>query len=330
MRKVRIGAIQLCEWPMEQRCNPFADDYAASVPYIMEHHVKKQVDLTLARLDEAGANRLDIVTTGEDMGVMGAYIADVSENNIFPELAEAAAAYAEEQVAAKAREYGMYVVACYYKRYPDAVYNVASLFDRTGQIVWEYRKTHLPPNEMWQMKAGNALTVFDTDFGRIGVLICYDMMFPEAAHVLALQGVEIVFHPTAGYGWYDAIGEATLRTRANDGSMYIVTAKNHIHNSAGHSSVIDHWGLVLADAGFYPNRLVWAEIDLDITKTQPDWYIPTAMSGEPAIAKRTLIERRPDLYGLLPDETLAPMLTAPPLPRQLELRDMLKNNTIHW
>ena len=330
MRKVRLGAIQLCEHPMTPDCRPGTDEYTADVTHIMERHVKRQVDLTLARLDEAGANRLDIVTTGEDMCVVSAYIADVTAQNLFPALAEASAAYAEAKVAEKAQQYGMYVLACYFKRYPDGVYNVASLFDRAGAIVWEYRKTHLPPNELWQVNAGNTLNVFDTDFGRIGAQICYDIMFPESARVLSLMGAEVVFHPTAGYGWYDDIGEATLRTRANDGSMYIVTAKNHIHNAAGHSSVIDHWGLVLADAGFYPNRLVWAEADLDETKVQPDWYIPTAMSGEACIAKRTFIERRPDLYGFLADEALAPPQSAPPRARQLELMRQMRDGGIHW
>jgi len=330
MRRIRLGAIQHCTWPMERECNPFAAEYTANVACVMARYVEKQVELTLERLDEAGRNGLDIVTTGEDMCGLGGYIADVSERNLFPELVAAAAAYAEEKVAEKARQCNMYVVACYYKRYPEGIYNVASLFDRAGAIVWEYRKTHLPPNEMWQMLAGDKLDVFETDFGKIGVLICYDMMFPEAAQMLSLRGAEVVFHPTAGYGWYDAIGEATLRTRANDGAMYIVTAKNHIHNAAGHSSVIDHWGLVLADAGFYPNRLVWAEVDLDVPKTQPDWYIPTAMSEEAHVAKRTLTERRPDLYGGLSDETRAVPMTAPPHARQLTLMNMMQNGHIHW
>jgi len=330
MRKAKIGAVQWKQLPMENSCRPFGPDYDNSIENIMEKHVKPQLAVTLNLLAEAGKTGLDIVTTGEDCCVISAYFLDVTENNIFPALAEAAAAYAEEQIAAVARQYNMYIVACYFKRYPDGVYNVASLFDRTGTIVGEYRKSHLPSNELWQVKAGDTLDVFQTDFGTIGILICYDIMYPEPARILSLKKAEVVFHPTAGYGWYDSIGEATLRTRANDGSMYIVTSKNYNYMHAGHSSVIDYWGQVLADAGFYENRVVWQEIDLDVPKTQPDWFNATAMSGEANLARRTFIERRPDMYGLLADETLAERLTAPSYARQLELIKKSVSGEIHW
>ena len=330
MRKAKIGAIQWKELPMEGSCYPFGAQYVNDVAHIMDRQVKPQLEVTLSLLDEAGQAGLDIVTTCEDICAVSVYFADVTEKNIFPALAEASAAYAEARLAEKAKKYSMYIVGCYFKRYADGIYNVASLFDRGGCIIGEYRKSHLPANELWQVKAGDALDVFETDFGKVGILICYDMMYPEPAHILSLKGAEIVFHPTLGYGWYDSIGEATLRTRANDGSIYIVVAKNHRHNAAGRSGVIDYWGQVLADAGFYANKVVWQEVDLDEPKVQPDWFYQTQMSGRGDVAGRVLIERRLDMYGLLADETLAARLEAPPHKRQLALMRMAADGEIRW
>jgi predicted amidohydrolase len=169
---------------------------------------------------------------------------------------------------------------------------------------------------------------FETDFGRIGICICYDMMFSECAEALALSGAEIIFHPTAGYGWYDGIGEATLRTRANDNSVYIVTAKNWVHNGAGKSSVIDYWGYVLSDAGFHRNAIVTCEIDLDEKKTQPDWYYPVQTSGVADVRERSRGERRPELYGALLE--VHPGLEKPDAEKQAEIIKKMKSGECRW
>lgn len=113
------------------------------------------------------------------------------------------------------------------------------------------------PSDVWQISEGERIDIFELDFGKIGICICYDMVFPEVINIQALQGAEIIFHPTLGYGWYDENGEATLKTRANDNSVYIVSSKNYMLNRAGKSSVIDYWGHVVADAGFNKN-CIWA------------------------------------------------------------------------
>jgi len=178
------------------------------------------------------------------------------------------------------------------------------------------------------MVDGEDLNVIDLEFGKIGVLICYDMMFPEAASVLARSGAEIILHPTAGYGWYDSIGEATLRTRANDNSVYILTAKNHVFNGAGKSSLIDPWGQVLAEAGFYKDVIVSKEIDLDVPKTQPEWFYQSVMSGFEEIRQRTPYERRPDLYSCL--SAPAKRLRTPDEAERVLLRDIVRRGKCRW
>ena len=329
MRKVRIGAIQMADLPIPQDCNCLSDAFVADADYVLRHNVLAQAEVTYDLLEKAGAAGMDAVTTGEDLCQISHYIIDTSSLNIFPQLTRLSAPLAEERISAIAKKYRMNIVACYMKAYGDKIYNLASLFDRSGQIVGEYRKTHLPPNEMWQVTQGETAPVFEMDFGRVGVEICYDMMFPALSEALSLQGAEVVFHPTAGYGWYDSIGEATLRTRANDNSLYIVTSKNYCYNGAGRSSVVDHWGQILSDAGFYANVIVSAEVDLDIPKTQPDWHYQTGITGEPNMVLRRPGERRPDLYGILADTSATPQ-SPPSIAEQERIRERVKSGEFHW
>ena len=329
MRKIHVGAIQSADLPIPERCNCLSETYIPQVNYVYEKNILLQSDVTFNLLEEAGKMGLDAVVTGEDLCQVSHYIIDTTETNVFPALVNKSSLMAEERISAIAKKYKMNIIACYMKAYREKIYNLASLFDRNGEIIGEYRKTHLPPNETWQVTKGENAAVFQMDFGQVGVEICYDMMFPALSEVLSLKGAEIVFHPTAGYGWYDSIGEATVRTRANDNSFYLVTAKNYCYNGAGKSSVIDYWGQSLADAGFYPNVVVSAQIDLDIPKTQPDWHYQTGMTGEPQMIKRRIGERRPDIYSTLCDTTGCGQKILS-VEEQTIIRDKVKKGIFHW
>lgn len=329
MREVSVAAIQADMSAIGPRCNCLADDYIADAGYVLEHHVLPFAETSLRLAELACENRCDIVTTGEDICGLSRYIIDTSPRNIFPALADASSRMVEERLSSLARKHGAYIVACYYKRRGGAIYNTASLFDRKGALIGAYEKTHLPPDEIWQVSAGGELNTFDLDFGRVGVEICYDMMFPEVTETLALKGAEIIFHPTAGFGWYDSIGEATLRARANDASVPIVTAKNYVYNAAGNSCVVDHWGQIMVSAGFRRNEIVMKRIDLDEQKTQPGWFYQTRMSGDADVKRRKLGERRPELYGAL-SEPSGRKLTPPSYEEQRKLYEQVKNGECRW
>jgi omega-amidase len=331
MRKIKAGAIQPDYLPVPGKYDCLSDGYVADAGEIVQNYVKKQLELSFDLIDRAGREGCGIVTTSEDASGLGAFLVDPAERKVFPELAALSAPLAEEGFSKLARAHGMYVLACYFKPADGAIYNTANLFGRKGEFLWEYRKTHLPAYEKWQVAEGDILGAYDTDFGRIGACICYDMMFPECVEAVALAGAEIIFHPTAGYGWYDAIGEATLRVRANDNSVYIVTAKNCVQYAgfAGKSGVIDPWGQPLADAGFQRNAVVSREIDLDEPKTQPAWYYPVPTSGIPNMRERALSERRPELYGALCAKTRE-RLCAPGRERQLEIIELIKSGRCRW
>jgi agmatine deiminase len=89
-----------------------------------------------------------------------------------------------------------------YEKADDGLYNTSVVIDSDGTLLGTYRKTHIPHDENFYeqhyFKPGDTgFKVFDTRFGRISVLICYDQWFPEAARACALMGAEIIFYPTA-------------------------------------------------------------------------------------------------------------------------------------
>jgi predicted amidohydrolase len=329
MRKVLLAAVQADMSAAAPGCNCLADDYVADADYILDHQVRPFAETSLRLVEQACEKGCDIVTTGEDICGLYRYIIDTSPRNAFPALVDASAPMVEERLSALAKKHRAYIVGCYFKRRGNAIYNTASLFDRKGELAGAYEKTHLPPDEIWQVSAGNVLNTFDVDFGRIGVEICYDIMFPEVTEILAMQGAEVIFHPTAGFGWYDSIGEATLRARANDASVHIVTAKNYIYNAAGNSCVIDHWGHIMVSAGFRRNEIVLQHIDLDEPKTQPDWFYQTHMSADANVKRRKYGERRPDLYGAL-GEPPEQKRFHPTYAEQRELYERVKTGECRW
>ncbi len=329
MRKITVGAIQPTYPQPPRPYHPLEAGYQPDVEAILAQHVRPAIAVTAALVRRAGEAGCDIVTTCEDMAMLGNYLYDTTETNVFPTLVDRSVPAVEEELSALAREFKMYVVGCYFKRLDGTVYNVAALFDRAGTIVGHYRKVQLPAIEAWQCAPGDTFDVFDCDFGRVGLTICYDMMFPEPTRALVLGGAEVIFHPTLGYGWYDDIGEATLRTRANDNHVHLVTAKDWRFNAAGRSSIIDHWGHIRHDAGFEPNVIVTGEIDLDAPKLHPDWHAPTHMSGVANVRQRMLQERLPATYGILAQDVHGP-LPLPDAEAQKKVLDAMRDGSCHW
>ena len=104
----------------------------------------------------------------------------------------------------KARQHRMYVAGGFYCRDSKArrVYNVAALYDRAGRLAGRYVKQHPYTPELWGaagVSPGREVPVFRTDFGTVGIMICYDSWFTDVAELLALKGAEIILFPNAGY-----------------------------------------------------------------------------------------------------------------------------------
>jgi predicted amidohydrolase len=137
----------------------------------------------------------------------------------YEEIAEELRGPTYQLLARKAREYGTYVLGCIYERDGALLFNTAFLLDRAGELAGTYRKVHLYwPEEREGISPGDAFPVFDADFGRVGVMICYDSWFPEAARILGLQGAEVLLFPSAGYG------EEQVLARPGDNAAYLVAS----------------------------------------------------------------------------------------------------------
>lgn len=108
-----------------------------------------------------------------------------------------------ELMSAMARKHGMYVAGGIVRKVdePDRVFNTALLYDRQGKLVGMYDKIHpySPENNEQGVTPGTKVPVFETDFGKVGIVICYDSWFPDVCQLLALKGAEIVLFPNAGH-----------------------------------------------------------------------------------------------------------------------------------
>jgi hypothetical protein len=192
-----------------------------------------------------------------------------------------------------AADHRMYLVLCNDAIETDGrVYNTSFLLGRDGKEIGRYHKVNLPLAEQSRAR-GRRFPVFPTpDLGTVGMLICYDMVFPEAARCLALEGADVVFHPTLGGA---AVGDedislAAFRTRAVDNFIYLVVAMR-----GQGSMIISPQGKVVATAKG-PDALAIAEIDPSGGREGGD-----AFNTQRDMRGRLFRERVPEAYGILTD-----------------------------
>ncbi len=125
------------------------------------------------------------------------------------DLAESVPGPTTDYMAALAKELGVVIVASLFeKRGPGLYHNTAAIIDADGTYLGKYRKMHIPQDpgfeEKFYFTPGDlGYCVWDTKFGKIGVLICWDQWYPEAARLTALAGAQILIYPTA-IGWLDS------------------------------------------------------------------------------------------------------------------------------
>jgi predicted amidohydrolase len=155
-------------------------------------------------------------------------------------------------LAGVAKRHGVYLVAGILERDGDVVYNTAVLLDREGRTAGSYRKVSLPREEIdGGVTPGDAFPTFETDFGRIGIMICWDVTFPEAARALAMDGAEVILMPIWG-------GNTTLaRARAIENQVYLVSSSYDME-----SGIFDLEGTLAAEAT-EDEPVAVLEVDLD-------------------------------------------------------------------
>lgn len=209
-----------------------------------------------------------------------------------------------DRMAAVAREREVVLIAPIFERAPDGLfYNAAAVIGPDGRVIGKYRKSSIPfmdvarsteprGNEKFYFEPGDlGFPTFATPFGRIGILICYDRHFPEAARVLGLDGAEIVFVPTATTGMARHLWDLELRAHAV-ANVYYVCGVNKVgvdvggstRNHHGASVIVSPRGEILGQASETREDIVVADVDLSV--------IPElrALWGY-------YRDRRPDMYG---------------------------------
>ncbi len=230
-RRIRVAAVNL---KPERTAGP--EDSVGRFLRVVEERVDGRVDLIV--LPEG----ITVVGTGKSY-------ADVAESVPGPTTAA---------LGELARRRKTWVAAGLYERDGRAVYNTAVLVDREGRVAGKYRKVYLPREEVERgLTPGNAYPVFETDFGRLGMMICYDVFFPDPARALAAQGADLIVLPIWG-------GDETLAAaRAIENKVFLV-ASGYDHPTY----VMDPDGKRVAQA---PQRgeVALAEIDLSRRYADP-------------------------------------------------------------
>jgi len=162
----------------------------------------------------AGAVReqTDIILLPEGITIIGT-------GKTFADVAETIPGATTARLGELARAKSSYVAAGIYEREGAAIYNTAVLIDRTGKLLGKYRKVYLPREEIENgLTPGADYPVFRTDFGTVGLMICYDVMFADPARALASKGAEIVLMPIWG-------GDETLaKARAIENKVFLIAS----------------------------------------------------------------------------------------------------------
>lgn len=172
----------------------------------------------------------------------------------------------------------------------DKVYNTAYVFDRNGNIVCEYDKTHLfsPMGEDKFFAKGDKVAAFSLDGVRCGIIICYDLRFPELTRSLAVQGLDVLFVVAQWPNVRIAHLTALARARAIENQCFVVVCNScgRADNTkyGGSSVIFDPWGNEL-NAAAETEEVITAECDTDIL-------------GDIRKSINVFCDRRTDIYNL--------------------------------
>ena len=248
---------------------------------------------TLGRVEAAAARGAQIVCTQELF--RSPYFCQSEDYANFG-LAESIPGPSTEAFQFVAKKHGIVIVASLFeRRAPGLYHNTAAIIDADGALLGIYRKMHIPDDPLFYEKfyfapGDTGFRAWPTKFGRIGVLICWDQWYPEAARLTALQGAEILFYPTA-IGWHPrekaelgerqhSAWETIQRAHAIANGCYVA-----VPNRVGHEKLagegLEFWGQsfvagtsgeILAKASAVENETLIVPLDLGkVDDTRTHW-----------------------------------------------------------
>jgi predicted amidohydrolase len=241
----------------------------------------------LRMIDKAGAEKADVICLGET-------VYDWGTNLPVSQSAVAIPGPVTDILAERARKHNMYIILSMNEKEGDYYYNAGVLIDRKGNIAGKSRKVQLPLCEGEDgMTPGSGYPVFDTDFGRIAIMICFELGFPEVSRILAMKGAEIIFVPTLGVSDI----EIHAPSRAAENGVYIVVSGRRVSNYP--CIVYSPAGEAIASVtgrDYNEEGLCTATLDLD-KRFYVYWFSVGAANGE---SKNCYMQsRRSDTYGML-------------------------------
>ncbi len=264
------------------------------------------VEKALARIADAADRGANVICLQELFH--NQYPCQMEDHGRFAE-AEPIPGPTSEALAEAARKHEVVVVGSMFERRAHGLYhNTAVVFDADGTQLGMYRKMHIPDDPLYYEKfyftpGDLGFRSFATRFGRIGVCVCWDQWFPEAARLTALTGAEILFYPTA-IGWLpdekEAFGasqhsawETMMRSHAISNGVFVAAPNRVGHEGKlqfwGASFVADPYGQIVARASHEDEETLIVECDLaaiDTARTHWPFLRDRRIDSYAGLAKR--------------------------------------------
>lgn len=267
-RKVKIGLIQ-------------TGVKLGDIKYNIENAVKM-----ISKAAEDGANIVclpELFATGYNLNVLGTKITSLIEDH---------EEYINAEMGKAAKENGVYVIAPAgeTRGIPGVVYNSALVYSDEGEYMGSFAKSHLWAGERFHFCEGNDYPVFDTKYGRFGIIICYDVGFPETARIMMLEGAELLFVPSAWRIEDVDMWDLNLPQRALE-NLFFTVGVNLVDNEQGmklfgKSKVCNPRGTVIKELPLNEaNAYAVVEIDLDDVRRQRE-EIPYLKDRKPFLYSR--------------------------------------------
>ena len=270
---------------------------------------------TLAKVEQAAANGANIVCTQELFATE--YFCQSEHHDNF-RLAETIPGDTTEAFQRLAKRCGIVIIVSLFEKRSAGVYhNSAAVIDADGSLLGIYRKMHIPDDPLYHEKfyftpGDLGFRAWETRFGKIGVLICWDQWYPEAARLTAMQGAELLFYPTA-IGWHpsekEKYGEqqrdawqTIQRSHAVANGCFVASVNRVGHETPVGGDGIEFWGgsfvagtsgEILSQAGLDESVLL-LEVDLgkvDVARTHWPFLRDRRIDAYGGITKRLLDEQ---------------------------------------
>ncbi len=226
---------------------------------------------------------------------LSGYVFDASEEAMLH--ANTIPGVATDTISAACERLNLYAIIGMLEKEGTDLYNSAVVVGPEG-IAAKYRKCHLPYVGLDRFtKAGNELCVVELPFAKVGVLICYDLRFPEAVRSLALQGADVLVLPTNWPSGSENNPDFLTRARAVENRIFVIACDRVGGEQGaefiGRSQAVAPNGAVLAEANGTSQTVLYVEIDPDLARKKRTINIPGVYEFD------SIADRRPELYGEL-------------------------------